>query len=52
MLSLLSLVKKNLMLGGESGLLNNTRRWQRSTPMIHRSPFTVQGDIGKIYSIF
>ena len=33
--------------GGESGMLHNTPRWQRSTPPIFRSPFLVQGDIGK-----
>ena len=34
-------------LGGEPGYMNNTPRWKKSTPPIFRSPFLVQGDIGK-----
>jgi hypothetical protein len=35
------------VLGAETGHISNSRRWQKTTPPIFRSPFYCHGDIGK-----
>jgi hypothetical protein len=37
---------KIFLLGPESGMLSNTKRWKRVTPKSQYSPYICQGDIG------
>jgi hypothetical protein len=37
---------KSLFSARDSGALNNTKSWKKTTPVSFRSPYTVQADIG------